>query len=469
LPRVARASAAALAAAAVASCTAGSSAGSASAVRAVDDLIAPLAAAMCGWQFRCCSLREIDSVGGSSYLTPAECNAVMALELRTTLADARAAVLAGRLALDAARAAACLGVFTDGSCSSPAFAEDQWGHFGACPDPFVGQVPIGAACTLRDECTAGSRCVPGDQSVDPVANETPEGVVAVPTIRAASTIVGACLPYVAEGETCRATPDCAPGLYCRGDTFVCGRPAAEGEPCQARSPRGFPGILRPCDDAHASLVCSGGTCNRLPRAGEPCLGDGIRPDCDPDPSLALQCVGDAFNGSGICQPPGRAGDVCGGTGLPTCAIGLACLGADGATQIGACGPPPGLGGACGFPAACGPGTVCDADTGTCRRGKVQRDGTTCSTGADCASLDCLEYGMGGGACSAPILDRIGCTGADPAAATLGLAPDGGTALDAGDGGRDGSAGDSSAGDSSAGDSSAGDSSEAPALALRVAP
>jgi hypothetical protein len=394
----------------------------------VDDFISALASAMCDWQFRCCSLPEIDVIGNSSYVTPSDCVPETELGLETTLGPARAAAAAGRVILDPARAAACVDAFAHGSCSSQTMPQDPWLRYYGCVDPFVGRVPSGGACGVRDECVPGSRCVAGGQLTDNDFDETPEGLTAFPTIRTATSVAGACLPFVAEGEPCRVTGDCAPGLYCRGDTFVCAQPANEGEPCQAIGFREPPVLPRPCDDATQALVCAGGTCGRPPLAGDPCLSpDGRRPSCDPDPSLQLVCVGASFNGDGICEPAGKPGDPCGSDGLPTCVLGLACIGADGSTRLGACGSPPGLGEACGFPGACGAGTVCDADSAMCVIGKARRDGAACSTGGDCASLACLEDSAGGGVCSGPLASPIACTGAMPAAAAITPTVDGGPA------------------------------------------
>jgi hypothetical protein len=376
---------------------------------------------MCDWQFRCCTLPEVDAIGGSSYVTPADCRPATVLGLETLLGEARAAATVGNVTLDPARATACLHTFDGASCSSPAFPQDPWMRFAGCPDPFVGQVAAGAPCRLRDECAPGARCVPSGQPYDTIFERTPEGLTALPTIQYAMDVFGSCIPYVVEGDQCRTTNDCAPGLYCRPDSFVCARPAAVGEVCLSASPLGVPAITRPCDDARGSVICDGGVCGRLPRAGEPCNGDGLRPACDPDSSLALACVGSAFNGTGICEPLGQTGAICGGDGLAACGPALACVGADGSTQFGACGRPPALGEPCAFPAFCGPGTVCDADTATCTRTKAQRDGTSCSTGADCASLTCVERAPGVGMCGTPVIDHIACTGVAPAMAVVAAA------------------------------------------------
>jgi hypothetical protein len=384
-------------------------------VASVDRFIGALAAAMCDWQFRCCSLPEVDYIGSSSYLTPSECRPMTELQLRTQLGELRGAVFTGRMGLDSKVAASCVANFSEGSCATLALPQDPWTRLAECLDPFVGQVPAGAPCRLRDECETGSLCVPGGTGARGNLLKTPEGLSAPRKLRYAGSVTGACLTYASEGELCRDFGDCAPGLYCRADTSVCARPALEGEPCQSADPNGLPAIERPCDDADGWLTCRGGMCGRLPQSGEPCLGDGAHPPCDPDPSLALVCVGARFNGPGVCQPRASAGQACGSDGLAPCDIGLTCNGADGVASLGTCGPAPVAGASCAFPSACGFGAVCDSDTVVCAAGKALRDGMACATGADCASLVCSESAPGVGGCASPVLVRIACTGEAPAA------------------------------------------------------
>ena len=130
-------------------------------VASVDRFIGALATAMCGWQFRCCNLPEIDGIGSSSYLSPSECRPITELQLRTQLGELRAAVFAGRMGLDSTVAASCVANFSEGSCATPALPEDPWTRLADCVDPFVGEVRAGAPCRLRDECETGSLCVAG--------------------------------------------------------------------------------------------------------------------------------------------------------------------------------------------------------------------------------------------------------------------------------------------------------------------
>src|SRR5207245_10628694 len=100
--------------------------------------------------------------------------------------------------------------------------------------------------------------------------KTPEGLSGPRKLRYAASVTGACVTYASEGGLCHTSGDCAPGLYCRADTFVCARPALEGEPCVSADPTGLATIERPCDDGSGWLTCRGGICSRPPGAGQPC-------------------------------------------------------------------------------------------------------------------------------------------------------------------------------------------------------
>jgi hypothetical protein len=280
-----------------------------------------------------------------------------------------------------------------------------------CRDPFVGMVPVGSLCTLRDECVPGSRCVQGGFEMDATGAPTPEGVSSFSTAVIPSAFVGSCLAYAANGERCRTTLDCAPGFYCRGDDHVCARPAGAGEAClPVNSPLGFTVAGIPCDDVTQSLACLGEVCGRLPRDGEPCIGDGVHPPCDPNPGLALACVGGDFNPPGICEKLAATGAACGASGLAPCAVELACLAGDASFGLGTCGPPPKAGEPCALDGACAVPSVCDSDTQLCMPGGMQHDGQGCAKGSDCASLTCVPTSVDGGTCSPPQSNPIGCIG-----------------------------------------------------------
>lgn len=363
---------------------------------------------------------------------------MMALGLVNWFVEERAAAAEGRVTVDSQIASACLHEFDVGACSSPTVSLDGWAKFISCPDPVVGHVPVGAPCRLRDECIAGSRCVAGATNMDSVNAPTPEGLTLVPTVQDEMGVLGSCLPYVAEGGTCRFTADCAPALYCRTDTFVCARPAALGERCRATANANSPPneTPLPCDDARDPVVCGGGICGRLPRANEPCLDDGVHPPCDPNPALKLACVGMGLNGAGICEPLGKIGDACGPDGLPPCDFGLACAPPDGG-DVGSCALAPTIGEDCSTLGVCREG-VCDDLTQVCVHSKGGHDGTRCSNASDCASSNCALTDADGGVCIPPVND-VGCTGQSPAIAEVGEGADADAdahAHESGDGGAD---------------------------------
>ncbi len=377
---------------------------------AVDDFIDSLARAMCAWQFRCCSLAEIDAISNSTYLTEADCVPPTVISLHTWFGDARASVTENRMALEPASAAACIADFAAGACSSPsASASDPWTRFQQCPDPFVGEVPVGARCFVRDECIPESRCVGGGVPVDNGPSVTPEGVSSLPSVSSVASGLGSCIAYIQEGERCDTTIDCNPGLYCRSADSVCARPAEEGDPCEVITDVANNNsiVILPCNDTVKTVICAADdVCARLPRDGEPCLQGNGDPLCDPDPTLALSCVGIGIDGNGICKKPGQMGDACllspdEASGLPPCDTALTCASSDPAqTGLGTCGPSYGLGTACPLGQGCLAPAVCDDQKLVCTAPGMKRDGEICVSDVDCASLVC-SMNLATGICSTP--------------------------------------------------------------------
>lgn len=385
---------------------------------AVDDFIDSLARAMCAWQFRCCSLAEIDSISASTYLTEADCVPQTVISLHTWFGDARASVTENRMALNPASAAACIADFAAGACSSPIASFDPWTRFQLCPDPFVGEVPVGGRCFLRDECVPGSRCVGGGVMVDNGPTVTPEGVSSLPNVSSMVSGLGSCIAYIQEGQRCDVTGDCNPGLYCRSADSVCARPAEQGDPCEVVTDANNNSIvILPCNDTVKTVICAADdVCARLPRDGEPCLQSNGNPLCDPDPTLALSCVGIGIDGNGICKKPGQMGDACllspdEASGLPPCDTALTCASSDPTqTALGTCGPSYGLGAECPRGQGCLPPAVCDDQKGVCTAPGTKRDGEICVSDVDCASLVC-SMNFATGICSmSPNLRMVFCIG-----------------------------------------------------------
>jgi hypothetical protein len=189
-------------------------------------------------------------------------------------------------------------------------------------------------------------------------------------------------------------------------------------PCQPLiDVTGMSTIGPPCDDVNQSLVCLSDVCSRLPRVNEPCLDASLgRPPCDPDPALALACVGADFNGTGICERVGTLGSACGADGLAPCAVDLACIVDPTTSDLGICGPLPGAGETCDPGAPCAPPNVCAPDTLVCVPGGARHDGQPCLADNDCASISCVFSSSGAGTCGSPIDVTVACTGRGAAGA-----------------------------------------------------
>ena len=137
-----------------------------------------------------------------------------------------------------------------------------------------------------------------------------------------------------------------------------------------------------------------------------------------------------FNGSGICTPPGKKDEACGGSALPTCAAGLVCRPMQ-ADAIGVCDEPPGPGEPCASNGSCGGGAACDYLTSTCTTPGDKQALEECEDNAECASLTCREF-VARKLC-APSTEPVACSGnqVTPGNGT-GVGPrfDGGTFFDA---------------------------------------
>jgi len=364
-----------------------------------DTFLEQVAKAACSWQFRCCSLPEIDALAVSSYLTETECVAQSILQLRVFLSAERAALLDGRLTLDVAKAGACGQQLTARACNT--LLELEVGGaiglgtlLGVCKDPFVGQTPVGARCTNLRECVSGSVCAHFDGSDGPHGVDL-AGLSASPPLGSPVSFEGVCIADQQEGQPCALTQHCQAGLYCRRTDFVCAAPAREGEPCVSVAP-GTEGPAGPpiiCGTGATPLVCVADVCRRLPHQGEPCLST-ISPDrpattrCDPTPALDLTCVGSELGGDGVCKKTAGPGAPCGGFAIPPCSVSLQCALSDGG-DLGTCQELPGVGEPCpGF--TCRAPAVCYTQTMTCVAPPVARYGSKCQSDLDCSSLSCAS-------------------------------------------------------------------------------
>jgi hypothetical protein len=400
---------------------------------ALDNFLEQAAKAACAWEFRCCSLPEIDTIGQSSYLTESECVSQSLLQLRVLLAAERSALLDGRLTVDAGKLGACVQQLTTRACNSalhPEFVPIGVGALlVACQDPFVGQTPVGARCTNLRECMSGSVCshfvdgAAGYHVVD-AAHISAPFPLAMPV-----SADGICVADQKEGQRCFASQQCQVGLYCRRTDFVCAVPAREGDPCiseerDTEAPDGPPIV---CGTGAVPLLCVADVCRRLPREGEPCLstsdaldpGGGLR--CDPTPALDLACVGEELGGDGVCKKAAGRGATCGGSGIPPCSVSLQCEVVDGG-DLGTCQDFPGTGESClGF--GCRAPAVCYTGTMTCVVPPPSaRYGAKCQSDLDCASLFCGgRFGSDDAKC-AHTMDGVVCIGAGVTPATSNTPP-----------------------------------------------
>lgn len=383
----------------------------------MDTFVSDLAAAMCGWQFRCCALPEIEGDGASNYLTESDCRTVLTRTIAEKLSEARIGLETKHLSFDSSVAASCLQQFTQGACNAmpdlrPGLPPSPnsllaWDRYASCPNPFLGQLPTGSECFLRTECATGQSCTSGG---DPGWTLTEGGLRAPFQLGDnVSDVRGHCQPDGQPGTPCSSSAECAPELYCRVADSVCARPAGEGKACQSSTDASQnPTFPVACADSPRALVCGGGHCHRLPQVGEPCL-EGASQPCDLSTDPSIVCVGAGLNGAGVCQKPGQMGDACvvGSQTSPSavapCAGSLACMGdATASPAVGHCAPPIVAGQTCSLDLRCAAPALCyvmqSIGKGLCvLPGKI-RDGGACQSDLDCTSLLCGIDSSGSGTC-----------------------------------------------------------------------
>jgi hypothetical protein len=355
-----------------------------------------VARAFCAHQFKCCAPFEISVVATDRYRTEEECVPFAEVSARQQLAAIAGAMDLGRITVDPARADACLRAWRDRACNLSVEAPEDIGPLpnisallAFCPDLLVGHVPPDRACTIAQECAAGSHCVNGLPG-----NTGAAGGFGGPVPETQGGL-GACVRYQKAGERCNLSSDCDPAahLTCHKPGFVCGPAAQIGEACLSEY-NVFTGEVSSNCDTSRKLYCEDSQtflCRRPPLAGEPC--DLRFPRCDPAPELALSCP----EFSGICRSPGNEGDACGGAALAPCREDLSCRIEQ--RDIGVCGPLPRLGEACTD--RCASPDVCSS--GLCTAPGPLAVGAACITNGDCASLACGSPFFGGAQfCSAPM-------------------------------------------------------------------
>ncbi|MEW5853383.1 MAG: hypothetical protein AB2A00_31695 [Myxococcota bacterium] len=232
-------------------------------------------------------------------------------------------VFSGAVTLDRAcrREHECApGLFCSGGPDTCGLCVSRYGMDGPCWDASScqtglrcvegrcrGLLAVGAACAeTPDLCPDGTSCSPP-----------------IPQLAACTAPVGegaACVTYIANFPI---PLTCQEGLVCVGTTSPsCRRLAREGEGCDPQARTAPPcednGVRLFCDDdvcapleivgegsacgtgviCTADTVCSGGTCQRRPRAGEEC-SPGAQ-----EPCFQSSCAG------GLCVAHARVGEPC---------------------------------------------------------------------------------------------------------------------------------------------------------------
>lgn len=241
----------------------------------------------------------------------AVCEGGSADDWSQALPDCGAAVRSealGRLTLDVEQADACLHNLSSGhQCQS-----------FSCSEVLAGTIPEGGVCNnivtpLGGECEPGLEC-PAARSSACTSVCRPPSLLAEgencggmfnnstcpPPLQCDADII--CSVPLGEGESCRATSDCRPELYCvfTGESEALGscqpRVGRDGAPCES---------FEECVLGHRCVGPDGAKACRLPkRIGDSCTF-GLR-EC------SRQC-----SPEGVCAVVAREGDLCGQVEDPT--------------------------------------------------------------------------------------------------------------------------------------------------------
>lgn len=271
----------------------------------------PIDAALCAWTVKCFA-------GGPS--DEAACRASLAAQRGRAPYDANVAVAAGRLEIDTPVRDACAGLIRAADCTQLPLSR--------CSRYVRGRVPTDGTCLHPDECEAGyceRASFLGERSGCP-------GMC-----RPYAATGGACdLPRCGPADYCdpntlrcrsrkELTEPCASTGECRA-SLVCERTVVATPPAICRAPGS---IGQPCTSSPFAHTCelglycdtSGATpvCGRRAAEGEPCA---VSPGC----ADGFQCVGRA-NGGAVCSRPLAAGQPCEPepkAGVPGCALDTVC-------------------------------------------------------------------------------------------------------------------------------------------------
>ena len=138
----------------------------------------------------------------------------------------RASIAAGRLSIDDDALRSCADHIRSSylGCDFLSSALDTFATFSDCVDGIAGHVPIGAACTLSEDCigagTGRVKCIDGF-CVDGAPN-IPDGAACTLDDRCDTNSYcdGTCRPKKPVGASCTSGHECAP-LHCNQVTGTC--------------------------------------------------------------------------------------------------------------------------------------------------------------------------------------------------------------------------------------------------------
>jgi hypothetical protein len=259
-----------------------------------------------------------------------------------------AAMRAGRIQLDVARASSCLAHLASMSCDRT--DRDRRDLVKQCLGFWNGTLPADAPCFDNTECI--SQYCAGGSTRDTCVVGTCIGNT--PPSRELSEI----------GQPCASFPGCVDGAFCDfADTFTCLPLRHEGDACVN------------ADECDYGLACAGDNisryCTALPVLGEPC------------PLRECRDAGTYCAGTAGCKAIGLEGDACSGSFFDECAEAFPCD-----PSAGKCTRAPGAGHACAVSGVrCfDRDLVCETASVTCIERRA--DGQPCSVDAVCASGHC---------------------------------------------------------------------------------
>lgn len=244
----------------------------------------------------------------------AECLEIYPLVYETLGASVQRSLDAGTTSFDAAAAKRCVDELAASECGATLSAP-------ACDEVFVGQVPIGGACTESDECAGSAYC---------------EDTLMCP---------GTCAASLDAGADCASGGECETGLVCTA-AGVCGAVKATGETCNS-------GVE--CQTRYCHYTASEGRCAEAPRQfvkalGEPCES---ALEC----AVGLYCP-ESTAGARSCVAAVGAGEPCQLLSVGSTCVREAYCAIESTDTEGVCVERIPLGGACTLSEACVTG-ICD--------------------------------------------------------------------------------------------------------------